>query len=364
MTRIFGNYVSSEMILLWLVELVLCFLAFSILLSVTAAATGHVAPIHSPQTIGFAALLALTIGLTSIAGGLYNPETCCALRALAVNTAVAGVLAFPAVLAISKLAGLRVGQLAIHDGRTLLEVLLAWIACLVLTRMAFRLAMQLDLFVHHIVVVGSGPAALRLSEDVTASGGPFLDIVEILPEGTALPAPELLRQRKVRGIVVTEAARPSVAADALLYCKTRGMQILNDIEFRERQLQRVDIDRLGLDWLAFAEGFACTRLQSALRRLGDVLASSLLLLFLLPLMLLTALLIKLDSPGPILYRQERVGRYGRTFMLLKFRSMVANAEAGRGPTWAAKNDSRVSRVGRIIRLMRIDELPQLLNVLK
>lgn len=364
MIRIFGRHASSEMILLWLIELVLCFLAFSNLLALPAMATGHIAAAYNGQTTGFAALLALTIGLTSMLGGLYKPETCCAVRALAVNTAVAGVLAFPAVLAISAFAGLQVGQLVIHNGRALLEILLAWVFCLVLTRVAFRLALQLDLFVRRLVVVGSGPAALHLNEIVTASGGPLFDIVEVIPQETALPDPELLRQRKVWGIVVTSAARPSVAAAVLLRCKTQGIRIFNDVEFRERQLQRVDIDRLGPDWLAFAEEFSCNRLLSALRRAGDVLASSVLLLLTLPLMLLTALLITLDSPGPALYRQERVGQYGRTFMLLKFRSMGMNAEAGRGPAWAVKHDSRVTRVGRIIRMLRVDELPQLLNVLK
>ncbi|MGH6876835.1 MAG: hypothetical protein ACREHV_05570, partial [Rhizomicrobium sp.] len=281
MTRIFGHYISSEMTMLWLAELALCFLAFSILLSVTAAATGHVAPIDSPRTLGCAALLALTIGLTSIAGGLYRPETCCAVRALAINTAVAGVLAFPVVLTISKIADLKIGQLAIHDWRALLEILLAWIVCLVLTRTAFRLAMQLDLFVRRFLVVGSGPAALRLREVVTAAVGPFFSLVDIVPEEHGLPSPERIRELKIWAIVVTTAARSNVATDRLLRCKAEGVRIFNDVEFCERQLRRVDIDRLGPDWLAFAEGFSCGRLPSALRRAADVLVSSALLLFLL-----------------------------------------------------------------------------------
>ena len=83
----------------------------------------------------------------------------------------------------------------------------------------------------------------------------------------------------------------------------------------------------------------------------------------LPLLLLTALAIKLDSPGPVFYRQERVGRDGRVFMLFKFRSMVVDAEKG-GARWATKHDTRVTRVGRFIRLTRIDEIPQVLNVLR
>jgi sugar transferase (PEP-CTERM system associated) len=357
MTRIFGHYVSPEMILLWLVELVLCFLAFSILLALPATDN---AAIWSLRTAGLAAILALTFGATSVAGGLYQAETCCELRRMVVNTMIVGVLA---LLAISTVVGLDVGHRATHD-LGLATILLAWVVCLVLTRVAFHMAMRQDLFIRRIVVIGSERVAHRVSEAATLARGPFFEVVETFDARRAIPSPDQLRQRKIRGIVVTAGARSSIGAAELLRCKCQGIWILNDVEFCERQLKRVDIDNLNPDWLAFAEGFSCYRLQSVLRRLGDLLISFTLLLFVLPLMLLTALLVKLDSRGPILYRQERVGLYGKTFMLFKFRSMMVDAEAGRGPAWAVKNDPRATRVGRFIRLMRIDELPQLINVLK
>ena len=100
----------------------------------------------------------------------------------------------------------------------------------------------------------------------------------------------------------------------------------------------------------------------AARRLADVVLSLAALLLALPLLLLMAVLIKLDSPGPVIYCQERVGLNGRQFTLLKFRSMRTDAEAA-GPCWAAERDPRVTRLGRMLRLTRLDELPQLLNVL-
>jgi lipopolysaccharide/colanic/teichoic acid biosynthesis glycosyltransferase len=103
-------------------------------------------------------------------------------------------------------------------------------------------------------------------------------------------------------------------------------------------------------------------LVSAIRRARDLAGSLLLLILTLPIFIVVACLVKLDSPGPILYRQARVGLYGRTFTLLKFRSMRVDAEAG-GPQWATVGDSRVTRVGAFLRACRIDELPQLLNVL-
>lgn len=104
-------------------------------------------------------------------------------------------------------------------------------------------------------------------------------------------------------------------------------------------------------------------LADVTRRCRDVVLSLLLLLSTLPLLLIVALLIKLDSPGPVLYRQERLGLRGRRFDLWKFRSMRTDAETS-GPVWAARHDTRVTRVGAFIRAHRIDELPQLVNVLR
>jgi lipopolysaccharide/colanic/teichoic acid biosynthesis glycosyltransferase len=103
--------------------------------------------------------------------------------------------------------------------------------------------------------------------------------------------------------------------------------------------------------------------KNAMRRVGDLMIACALVVFTLPLMAIVTLAIKLDSFGPVFYRQERVGLGGRRFMLLKFRSMVHNAEPDGRPVWAAEHDSRITRVGRFIRCVRIDELPQLFNVL-
>jgi len=100
-----------------------------------------------------------------------------------------------------------------------------------------------------------------------------------------------------------------------------------------------------------------------MRRLGDLLIAGAIIIFTMPLMAISALAIKWDGFGPVLYRQERVGLNGRRFMLLKFRSMVVNAEPDGRPVWAAERDARITRVGRFLRRARIDEFPQLFNVL-
>ncbi len=117
-----------------------------------------------------------------------------------------------------------------------------------------------------------------------------------------------------------------------------------------------------------------TKISRNLKRVLDLVVASIALVFAAPIMLITAIVIKLDSPGPILFRQERVGKYGRTFMCFKFRSMYIDAEARKaelmakneadGPVFKMKNDPRVTRVGRFIRKVSIDELPQIFNVLR
>jgi exopolysaccharide biosynthesis polyprenyl glycosylphosphotransferase len=100
------------------------------------------------------------------------------------------------------------------------------------------------------------------------------------------------------------------------------------------------------------------------KRIFSLLFSSILLILFLPVILLFMLLIKLDSKGPIFYKQERVGQDGRTFMLVKFRSMKKDAEKETGPVWAQDSDSRITRIGRLMRTMRLDELPQLYNIFR
>ena len=128
------------------------------------------------------------------------------------------------------------------------------------------------------------------------------------------------------------------------------------------QRGQVHLDSLPADWPGPAGLRDEAPWTAAVRRVLDVAFSLALLAFTLPLTLLLACLVRLDSPGPAFYRQERVGLHGRGFQLLKFRSMRVDAEAA-GPSWAAQADPRVTRLGRIMRLTRMDELPQLLNVL-
>lgn len=154
------------------------------------------------------------------------------------------------------------------------------------------------------------------------------------------------------------------AAEELVKLRLKGVTVEDCHSFYERLVSKIAIADLSPEWIVLAKGFRRDRVISFAKRLVDVFVSTLGLLLSLPIVIVTAILIKLESRGPILYRQERVGRDGENFVLFKFRSMTVDAESENGPVWAAVNDPRVTRIGRVIRKLRIDEIPQMINVLK
>jgi exopolysaccharide biosynthesis polyprenyl glycosylphosphotransferase len=143
-----------------------------------------------------------------------------------------------------------------------------------------------------------------------------------------------------------------------------GVPVEDCHSFYERLSSKISVVDLPPEWIALSRGFRRDRFILAVKRIIDVIVAFVGLVLAAPLALLTAVAVKVESRGPIFYRQERVGQNERRFTLIKFRSMAENAEAERGPVWAVENDPRVTRVGAIIRKLRIDEIPQMFNVLR
>jgi sugar transferase (PEP-CTERM system associated) len=230
-----------------------------------------------------------------------------------------------------------------------------------------------------VIIVGTGAEALEVARDLGAGGRGHRRIVGFYPtasdtapavlDGDTLDGREtladLVRKHGVSEIVVAvrEQRGGGLPMDQLLTCRTQGVPILDLAGFYERTRAEVPIDSLKASWLVYGSGFVQGPLRRFAKRSFDIVSSGVLLVLGAPVMLLAALAIKLDSPGPVLYRQERVGLGGRRFMCVKFRSMRTDAERDGVARWATKNDSRVTRVGAFLRKTRIDELPQLLSVL-
>lgn len=170
---------------------------------------------------------------------------------------------------------------------------------------------------------------------------------------------------KVKKIVVSfKERRGSFPMRELIQCRVKGLQVIDGATFYEQLTGKIPVSSIDPSWLVFSSGFKKSLLRVYLKRLTDITGSLILLILLSPFMLLVALLIKIDSKGPVTFSQDRVGKNKKEFMMHKFRSMVQDAEKISGPVWAGEDDPRITRAGKFIRKFRIDELPQLWNVLK
>ncbi|HTS16240.1 MAG TPA: sugar transferase [Verrucomicrobiae bacterium] len=144
----------------------------------------------------------------------------------------------------------------------------------------------------------------------------------------------------------------------------RGIELVDFVALSEELAQEIPLDHINDEWL-FMASMNNSRIHiRRLKRLTDIIVSSVGLLLTAPMAALASILIKLDSPGPILFKQERLGRESVPFTLFKFRTMRVDAESQTGPVWATDNDPRATRIGKWLRKFRVDEIPQLLNVLR
>lgn len=232
-----------------------------------------------------------------------------------------------------------------------------------------------------ILIVGTGKEAHSVASDLKARRVQGHSVIGFYPAGeadhgvtdkrfnifsNALSIKDIIQRHDINQIIVAvkEQRGGSVPMDQLLSARIQGIPVLDLAAFYEQTTGEVPVDSLKASWLVYGQGFAQDRTRMAIKRMFDIVSSSVLLLLASPIMLITMLAIKLESEGPIIYRQERVGLGGKIFMCLKFRSMSTDAEKDGVAVWAKKNDSRVTRVGAFIRKTRIDELPQILSVLK
>ncbi|MCM2326636.1 MAG: TIGR03013 family PEP-CTERM/XrtA system glycosyltransferase [Lysobacter sp.] len=249
---------------------------------------------------------------------------------------------------------------------------------LALVRYGFMKVVDQEFFKRRVLVWGTGERAqsivsrLRRRTDqrgfrvvgyVAAHGDP----VCIPREEMVSPGQNLLefvvRNRVHEVVVAMDDRRGVFPARFLRECRLRGIEVVDIMEFLERETGRVSVELARPSFLIYGTGFRSDFVRCAAKRVFDLSASILLLVLSAPVMLLAALAVKLEDGGPIFYRQVRTGQGGRPFSIIKFRSMSVNAESAGKAIWAVRNDPRVTRVGAFIRKVRIDELPQVFNVI-
>lgn len=234
-------------------------------------------------------------------------------------------------------------------------------------------------FKKRLLILGTGQLARDLSKALQVQRRFLVDIVGYLDGkgedslesignptiiGTYDQLTQVVEQRQIDTVVVcTEDRRSTLPVQTLLDLKAMGLTIIDGHYLFEETSGRMSIDSLKPSSLIFSAGFRRQVTSLVAKRLCDLVISAIGLALLSPIFLIIASIIKLDSPGPVFYRQVRVGLRGRPYLIWKFRSMRQDAER-QGPRWAQKNDPRIARVGRLLRKTRMDELPQLINVLK
>jgi sugar transferase (PEP-CTERM system associated) len=380
--RIFRHYVHTPYLLM---------AAADGLLLVTAAYLGQallIDQVPSGPDFAFKALVfAVTIVFAMVAMGVYESRIREGYSAMMLRTAVALFLlgAF-ATIAVSTLL-----PALVVERTTLLYVLPTSFGILAVWRLITPRMFPEDALKQRVVVLGTGRRAQKIAARMRRSSDQrafvlvgFLERDRNSPSSpveayrarvirTDLPLREFCEAHDVDEIVVAIDERRrnldaggGIPLEELLECRLSGIRVCDVEQFIEREAGRIDVDLLRPSWVVFSDGFVTGAWRATTKRSFDVVVSLLLLLAFWPIMILVALAVFAEGGfrGPVLLRQERVGLNGRHFRLLKFRSMIPEAEPDGIAVWASRNESRVTRVGNILRNARLDELPQLFNVLK
>ena len=346
-------------------------------LSGGASPLGNISVVPFPQLLATGLVFSLLVVITMAALGLYDPDLRARSKHLVVRVVISFVVAFIGMhLALSTFPKF----VSISEQALAVGALCAFATVLTI-RILYRT--YISYFgVRRVLVVGAGKKAKlfeRLRRKTDLRGLEIVGFVDLKGAGACVDDNKLIqletslseyaKSQQVDELVLAISDRrndPSIPTDEILICKSNGIKVIDVVTFYERQIGKVDLASISPVGVALSDTFSGPLLKSARKRLIDIIFSLTLLLLAWPIMILVAaaILIESNGRGPVFYRQERVGKNGQTFMLLKFRSMRVDAEASGAPQWAKAKDSRVIRVGAFIRKFRLDEIPQLINVLK
>jgi exopolysaccharide biosynthesis polyprenyl glycosylphosphotransferase len=371
MIRLFKHYIPHAVALLWLVDMLLLVGANELSWRLRADQIG-IDPGDLGTRLALHGGFALVISLSMVAVGVYGADALRSMRFAAARLLVAVSLG---VIALAFVDFIFAAQ---NFWRSTLAYAMAFaIVLLVANRLVLGGFLGTSAFRRRVLVLGAGHRAQRLRDLAERRESGFVIVGYVaMSDGTAVVEEAISRAainnltRFVDNLGVTEVVlaleerRNALPLKDLLRIKTTGVHVNEFSSFLERETGRVDLDTVNPSWLIFSDGFSSGRaISSVAKRLFDIVVSGVALCLTAPVILLFALLVKIDSRGPAFYRQQRVGLFGEPFDVIKLRSMRTDAEVA-GAQWASKDDPRVTRIGRFIRKARIDELPQSWSVLK
>ncbi len=372
MIRLFKHYVPYAVLFLALVDLFLLIAAAETAWVIRANQIGMDVD-YIGNRFWPLVTFAISVQLAAMAVGVYSPDALQSLRFAIARLLVAvslGVI-FMAIMAFA------LPGMTLWRSNSLYAMGLAF-AYLALNRMLLGNLVGGQSFKRRLLVLGAGKRANRIKALEARRGSGFTvvgyiamdEAKRVIPEAIARDAIYNLADFVVKMgasevVLALEERRNALPLQDLLRIKTTGVHVNDISSFLERETGRVDLDSVNPSWLIFSDGFSSgRRLSGIAKRLFDIIASIILLTLTLPVILLFAVLVKLESRGPAFYSQKRVGLYGEAFHVHKLRSMRTDAEAEGKAIWATQNDPRVTRIGKFIRLVRIDELPQTWCVLR
>jgi sugar transferase (PEP-CTERM system associated) len=228
-----------------------------------------------------------------------------------------------------------------------------------------------------VLIVGVGPFASQIEKTISKNENNWILTGFIQPEGESIAIShgqvlgttealmETVVREKVHKIVISMGERRGILPIRdILKCKLKGIAIVDGLSFYEQLTGKLMVENINPSWFVFSDGFRLTPFMRSYKRMFDLIFSTFGILVTLPLLPLVALAIKVTSPGPVLFKQVRVGNGEKPFLILKFRTMKEDAEKMTGAVWAQENDPRVTPIGKFLRKTRLDEIPQLFNVIK
>jgi sugar transferase (PEP-CTERM system associated) len=264
----------------------------------------------------------------------------------------------------------------IELGRGLLIISLFSFALLqFLWHFSYR-AIKFSGFIRRVLILGTGPLAQKIGKTIKSKNNGYVlaGYMKLMDEPVCVPSNfilttnngwvDIVKEKKTHKIVVSLSERRGVLPlQDVLKCKLSGVEVIEAPSFYEEITGKLLIEDTTPSWFIFSDGFRVTPFKLFCKRALDILTASIGLILFLPLIPVIALFIKIDSPGPIFFKQLRVGEREKGFTLYKFRTMFQDAEKRTGPAWAREHDPRITRFGRFLRKIRFDEIPQLYNVL-
>lgn len=303
---------------------------------------------------------------------LYSRELLPEKLEIAARISVALMVAFFILSAVYFI----IPQVMIGRGYIALSLLIAGAAQFVFHEL-YRQLLTLPRFSKRVLIFGVGPLAEKIRGAMSLCSNnygfagyarPDQDVVTVSEEEILGDAPQLealVRAHRIQKLIVAVTERRGVLpVGPLLRCKLGGVDVMDAPTFYEQVCGKLLVENIQPSWFIYSDGFCVTPFLRFQKRFLDLIFSLTGLLLSFPLWPVVALLVRLDSPGPVFFKQPRVGENNRLFNVLKFRTMRNDAEKDTGAVWAVKNDPRVTRVGNFLRKSRLDEIPQLLNVLK